>query len=112
MPVYEYYCSANGKSVETLHSMKESISTWGELCDKAKIEIGDTPPDAKVERLVFPTGISTPAGDSHLKEMGFTKLVKRDKGVYENVTATDDEKRYMKAGDPSSLPHFSKKIED
>ena len=103
MPVYEYYCSANGKSVETLHSMKESISTWGELCDKAKIEIGDTPPDAKVERLVFPTGISTPAGDSHLK---------RDKGVYENVTATDDEKRYMKAGDPSSLPHFSKKIED
>jgi hypothetical protein len=32
--------------------------------------------------------------------------------VYENVTATGSEKRYMKAGDASSLPHLHKKIGD
>jgi hypothetical protein len=53
-----------------------------------------------------------PVGNSKLKEKGFTKLVRRDEGVYENVTATGDEARYMKEGDPSTLPHLKKKIGD
>ena len=53
-----------------------------------------------------------PTGNTTLKEKGFTKLVKRDEGVYENVTATDDEARYMKAGDPSTRPHIHKKVGD
>ena len=44
--------------------------------------------------------------------MGFTKLVKRDEGVYENVTAVDGEARYMKRDDPSTLPHLKKKVGD
>ena len=47
-----------------------------------------------------------------MKEKGFTKLVKRDEGVYENVTASGDEARYMKAGDASTLPDLKKKIGD
>ena len=110
MPVYEYYCADNGRSIEVVHSMKVSLYTWGELCREAEVSPGDTPPEAPVERILFPAALATPAGNAKLKEMGFTKLVRRDKGVYENVTATDDEKRYMKSDDPASLPDLKRKI--
>jgi len=112
VPVYEYLCPANGISLQVFHSIYDKLQTWGELCACAKVEVGDTPADAPVERLVFAPGVNTPAGDSKLKEMGFTKLVKRDTGVYENVTASGSENRYMKAGDSSSMPHLHKKISD
>jgi hypothetical protein len=53
-----------------------------------------------------------PTFNSELKNVGFTKLVKRDDGVYENVTATGNEKRYMVRGDPTSLPNLKDKIGD
>jgi len=61
--------------------------------------------------------ISAPAiavsdSDNRIKEKGFVKLVKRDQGVYENVTALDHEKRYVKAGDKESLPDLKSRIED
>jgi hypothetical protein len=112
MPVYEYVCPANNLAVEVTHGMNEKASTWGELCRLAGLDPGETPPGSPVERLIFPVGISTPAGNTKLKEMGFTKLVKRDTGVYENVTATGTEKRYMTAGDASSLPDLKRKIRD
>ncbi|MCX7718682.1 MAG: hypothetical protein N2111_09835 [Candidatus Sumerlaeaceae bacterium] len=112
MPVYEYMCPANGVTVEVLHGMNERIEKWGDLCARAGLEPGSTPPDAPVERLLYAPGVTAPIGDSKLKELGFTKLVKRDDGVYENVTATGGESRYMKAGDRSTLPHLHKKIRD
>ena len=112
MPVYEYICPSNGRTVEVVHSIKTQLNTWEDLCEHAHIPFGDTPKGAAVERLLFPVGVSTPAGNSRLKELGFTKLVKRDNGVYENVTASGDEKKYMKAGDSSSLPNFTNKIND
>ena len=112
MPVYEYFCPANGQSIEVTHSMKEQLHTWQELCNLAGVAPSETPGDSPIERLIFPAGVSTPATNSKLKEMGFTKLVKRDNGVYENVTASGDEKRYMRAGDSSSLPNFTNKIQD
>ena len=48
----------------------------------------------------------TQQSNLELKNLGFTKLVKREQGVYENVTATGNEKKYMKPDDPSSLPHL------
>jgi len=74
--------------------------------------MGDTDFEAPVRKCLSAPGISIPTGNSQLKNAGFTKLVKRDNGVYENVTATGSEKRYMKAGDPSSMPHLHKKIGD
>lgn len=112
MPVYHYLCPVNETLVEVEHSIKTDLKTWGELCEAAKLDPGDTPADSPIERLLFPALVNTPAGDSHLKNLGFTKLVKRDTGVYENVTATGSEKRYMKAGDQSSVPQFHKKISD
>jgi hypothetical protein len=44
--------------------------------------------------------------------MGFSKLVKRDDGVYENVTASDKESRVVKAGDRSTYPDFKSKVGD
>lgn len=112
MPVYQYHCAANARTVELFHRMSESLSTWGEVCARAGIELGETPPEAPVERLLYPVATHTPAGDSKLKEQGFTKLVRRDKGVYENVTATGDEARYMRADDPSTMPDLKRKIGD
>jgi predicted nucleic acid-binding Zn ribbon protein len=112
MPNYDYLCPSNGRRVEVFHPMNEKLRTWGELCARAGISAGDTPEDAPVEKLISAPGLSFPSGNSKLKEMGFTKLVRRDKGVYENVTASGDESRVMRADDPSSVPDLSRKISD
>lgn len=112
MPVYEYLCPANKTLVEVEHAMSEAVTTWGRLCELARVDPGKTPPDTPVEKRIGLPLISTPTGDSQLKNMGFTKLVRRDKGVYENVTATGTESRYMKEGNASTMPQLKKKISD
>ena len=110
MPNYDYFCKKNGKTVEVNHDVNTKLKTWGEVCFVGQISLGDTDVLAPVRLVINPPSISIPTSNSELKEVGFTKLVKRDDGIYENVTATDGEKRYMKAGDESSLPHINKKI--
>ena len=112
MPFYDYFCEANQETVEVMHGMNESVSTWGELCALADIEPGETPSDSPVKRLIATPGLAFPKTNAELKNMGFTKLVKREKGVYENVTATGNDKRFMRADDPSSIPDLSLKIND
>ena len=113
MPVYTYYCSENDKTVEVAHTIQAKLKTWGEVCYVAQIPLGETDPLAPVERLIKSApGVAVPVFNSELKNQGFTKLVKRDTGVYENVTALDSEKRYMKAGDKDSIPDLKKKITD
>ena len=113
MPLYEYLCDANGETVEVVHPMDTTLSMWGEVCYVAQIPLGDTDPSAPVRRVITsPPAGHVPVGNSTLKEKGFTKLVKRDEGVYENVTATGSEARYMKAGDASTVPHLNKKTGD
>ncbi len=51
MPTYDYRCAANGRVVEVMHRMSDQMSTWGELCEKAGIEPGDTPADSPVTRM-------------------------------------------------------------
>jgi len=65
-----------------------------------------------VQRLISRTFISVPQSNSDLKNLGFTKLVKRDTGVYENVTRSGQESRYMEAGKPETIPDLTRKIED
>lgn len=52
MPSYDYRCQANGRVVEVRHGMSESVATWGELCARAGIDLGATPADSPVERLI------------------------------------------------------------
>lgn len=112
MPNYDYYCEHNQEVVEVFHGINESVTTWGRVCDLTGREPGDTPLEAPVRKLVAAPGLAFPKTNAELKNLGFTKLVKREKGVYENVTAQEGEKRYMKADDPSSTPNFSNRIGD
>ena len=52
MPTYDYRCQANGQVVEVKHGMSERLTTWGELCDRKGTELGTTPADSPVERLI------------------------------------------------------------
>lgn len=93
--------------------MKDDLKTWGELCEITREPLGETPADAPIERWIpRGQGLAMPKGDSKLKELGFTKLVKREDGVYENVTALDGESRFMKRDDPTTMPDFSRRIRD
>ena len=113
MPAYDYYCEANGETIEVVHSIDKKIGFWAELCYYAGIPLGDTDPEAPVKRVIRTApGVSVPHFNSELKNLGFSKLVKRDDGVYENVTKLDHEKKYMKRGDKSSLPDIKSRIKD
>ena len=52
MAYYDYHCEANQQTVEVEHSVNDKLHTWKELCECAEIELGDTPPDAPVSRVV------------------------------------------------------------
>ena len=113
MPRYDYRCDDNGKTIEVVHGIAIEVKNWGELCELAMIETGDTPVDASVRKVITtPPMANTPAGNAHLKNLGFTKLEKRYDGTYENVTRTGTEKRFLDPKDPSSLPHIHKKVSD
>ena len=51
MPTYDYRCDANGKVLEVSHRMSDTLSTWGELCERAGVDAGETPVDSPVHRL-------------------------------------------------------------
>ena len=52
MPTYDYRCEANGKVVEVRHGMSERLTTWGELCERSGMDVGNTPAESSVERLI------------------------------------------------------------
>ena len=81
MPIYEYalqegqqgcdYCRAG---FEEMQSMKDEAL---KVCPQCH---------AKVQRVITAPNVSVPRSNRELREKGFTKLVRRDKGVYEDVT--------------------------
>jgi hypothetical protein len=52
MPTYDYRCEQNGRVVEVSHKMSEKLTNWGEVCQTAGLEPGDTPLDSPVVRLI------------------------------------------------------------
>ncbi len=50
MPTYDYTCEANGRTVEVMHAMSVTLKTWGQVCEEAELDLGDTPPDAPVSK--------------------------------------------------------------
>jgi predicted nucleic acid-binding Zn ribbon protein len=52
MPTYDYLCADNGAKVEVFHKIDELLTSWGELCERAHIEPGDTPLEAPVRKLI------------------------------------------------------------
>jgi hypothetical protein len=51
MPTYDYCCTANERVIEVSHRMSEVLHSWGELCEHAGIEPGQTPLDSSVKKL-------------------------------------------------------------
>ena len=104
MPVYEYehlleVCS-QGRIFEIRQSLSEKPFTKCPICGEP------------VQKIISRTNISCPKSNSELRDLGFTKLVKRDDGVYENVTARDGDSRYMERGKAETVPNLSKTISD
>lgn len=99
MPQYRYRCPANGRTVDVVHRMVETLTTWGEVCARAGLEPGPTAAESPVHRILFAphlSGSSEPSPDE-LRSKGFTKLVRREKGVYENVTAREGQARFVRS---------------
>ena len=96
MPIYEYKhlgipCKL-GDVFDIQQSMKDNPLTQ---CPGCK---------GPVRKIISRPNISTPKTNSELRDLGFTKLVKRDDGVYENVTARDGDHRVIKRDKPETLP--------
>lgn len=104
MPVYEYEHVGEGCARGRRFDIEQPITDDRlEVC-----------PDCgqAVERLVSRVHVSTPTTDSELKSKGFAKLVRRDEGVYENVTALDGESKVMQADKPETMPDIKRRIRD
>ncbi len=104
MPVYEYEHLEEPCHKGKMFDVTQSIH------DKALNKCPDCA--GAVRKLISRTSISTPKSNRELRDLGFTKLVKRDDGVYENVTARDGESRVMERGKPETIPNLSKTIRD
>ncbi len=104
MPEYLYEHEGNGcklgKQFTEIQSIKEDSLTICPNCGK------------EIYRIVANTYVSTPTGDSELKSKGFAKLVRRDKGIYENVTAQDHESKIWDASKPETMPDIKGRIRD
>ena len=104
MPVYEYEhlqtaCKL-GQVFECEQSIHDAQLTVCPHCKKP------------VKKIISRINISCPKGNSELRDLGFTKLVRRDDGVYENVTAREGDSRYMESGKPETIPNISKTVRD
>ena len=66
----------------------------------------------RYKKIISRINISCPKTNSELRDLGFTKLVKRDDGVYENMTSRDGDSRYMVKGKTETIPNLGKTISD
>jgi putative FmdB family regulatory protein len=104
MPVYEYEHKHKSCSLGRIFEVVQSINDAQLLsCPRC---------NQPVNKLISMVGIAVPKSDGELRDMGFTKLVKREDGVYENVTARDGESKYMRRGKADTIPDVSKIVTD
>jgi len=104
MPVYEYEHLKEACTRGKVFDYRQSINDQQlNLCPTCS---------GPVQKLISRTNISCPKTNGELRDLGFTKLVKRDDGVYENVTSRDGDSRYMVKGKPETIPDLSKTISD
>ncbi|HHB92455.1 MAG TPA: zinc ribbon domain-containing protein [Thioploca sp.] len=104
MPIYEYEHLNEICSIGKIFEIKQSIK------DEPLVECPSC--KAIVRKRISRVAIAKSKSNAELRDLGFTKLVKRDDGVYENVTKRGNESRYMESGKPETLPDFSKTISD
>lgn len=104
MPIYDYEHIKESCALGHIFEMKQSIN------DEPLTQCPQC--NGPVRKRISRISVSLPKTNAELRDLGFTKLVKRDDGVYENVTQRHGESRYMEAGKPETVPDFSKTIRD
>ena len=104
MPVYEYEHLGNpcelGKKFDFEQSIHDNPLKQCPNCA------------GPLRKLISRISISITKSNAELRDLGFTKLVKRDDGVYENVTARDSDSRFVHRDRPETIPDLSKTIRD
>ena len=104
MPVYEYEHTQSSCQLGRIFEVVQSIADPKlRLCPQCR---------QPINKLISVVGIAVPKTNSELRDMGFSKLVKRDDGVYENVTAREGESKYMRRGEADTIPNVSKIVGD
>jgi len=104
MPVYEYEHQEGSCTLGKVFDYKQTIS---------EKQLSRCPHcSGPVQKIISRINISCPKTNSELRDLGFTKLVKRDDGVYENMTSRDEDSRYMVRGKPETIPNLSKTISE
>ena len=104
MPVYEYEHQGGPCTLGKVFDYKQTIS------EKQLTRCPHC--SGPVQKIISRINISCPKTNSELRDLGFTKLVKRDDGVYENMTARDGDSRYMVKGKSETIPNLSKTISE
>lgn len=79
MPIYEYEHLESPCQLGDIFELTQSVH------DEPITQCPEC--GGPVRKLLSPPTIQKTYSNSELREKGFTKLVRRDKGVYENVTA-------------------------
>lgn len=51
MPMYDYHCAANDRTLQVTHRISEEVNTWGDICALTGEDPGDTPLDSPVEKV-------------------------------------------------------------
>ena len=104
MPIYEYEHQEDPCALGQIFEIRQSLADRQlNRCPECR---------GPVRKLISRVGISTPKSNSELRDLGFTKLVKRENGVYENVTARKGDSRFVRRDRPETLPNLSKTITD
>lgn len=52
MPSYDYHCATNNRVVEVRHGMSERLTTWGQVCEHAGIDLDGVSADTPVSRMI------------------------------------------------------------
>ena len=104
MPVYEYEHLKKPCELGKIFDFRQSIKDARlKKCPNCS---------GQVQKLISRTNFNCPKTNGELRDLGFTKLVKRDDGVYENVTARGSDSRYMEKDKPETIPDLTKTITD
>ena len=104
MPIYEYEHIDKPCLLGRVFEVRQSIQ------DEALTNCPDCA--GLIRKIISRINISSTKSNRELRDLGFTKLVKRDDGVYENVTARDGDSKVVLRDKPETLPDLGKTISD
>ncbi|MDR2946047.1 MAG: zinc ribbon domain-containing protein [Candidatus Adiutrix sp.] len=65
-----------------------------------------------VERMLSASSIRTRKFNCELRDLGFTKLVRVDDGLFENVTRRHGDEKYVDRRRPETFPDLKKTVAD